>query len=82
MYNDMFLDFEGSIQQVKWFQFLKKSAEANNILFKNSLDDLQQFQSISFSRRGRHVILEPPKCYSGPVQINNEKKKDLSILHI
>lgn len=55
-----------------------KDTEAKTFLFKCSLDELEPFNSISFCYRGKdNAILEPSKCYSGPVPISKGKKKTL-----
>jgi len=68
---------------VKWFQFCGNN-EPGTIKFKTSLDNEIEFKQISFCRRGKvNEILQPKKCYTKQVTINQDKKKDLlSILHL
>lgn len=61
---------------VRWLRYEKRSFGL--LKFKTSLEDSDEFHSVSFRRRGKiPLILNPPLSYAGPVLISKEKKRDL-----
>ncbi|CAH1107683.1 unnamed protein product [Psylliodes chrysocephalus] len=58
---------------VRWLRNEKRSFGI--LKFKTSLEDSDEFYSVSFRRRGKiPLILNPPLSYAGPFLISKEKK--------
>ncbi|XP_067614936.1 uncharacterized protein, partial [Eurosta solidaginis] len=61
---------------VRWLRYAKK--EPGLIRYKYSLDMDDSFKELNISaRRKRNQNIEPSKCYTGPLPISVNKKRDL-----
>lgn len=63
-------------RNVQWLRYTKKFG---TVLYKNSLTEDEPFKTLNIKRRGVNNVslLDLPRCYSAPLKISKEKKKDL-----
>lgn len=61
---------------VKWLRYTK--SEPYKVFYKTSLENDDQFGIMDMLRRGKHnPSLRPSTCYSAPLPISIEKKRDI-----